>query len=628
MIEEDITKNIKINENIEILKKIFPSCFDKNGNFNIEKFQEEINKDGINFSKESYGLDWLGKSYARALTFEPSRTLLKENEEWNKKEENINSENLLLKGDNLEVLKHLSNAYYEKVKMIYIDPPYNTGNGDFVYQDDRKFTIKELIELTGVSEEKAKRILDFINSNSNSHSAWLTFMYPRLYIARKLLKDDGAIFVSIDDNEMAQLRILMDEIFGEENFVANFIWNTKKAAQGMNTKNLIVPNHEYILVFAKNSDKFKFLGLERDTKGFSNPDNDYRGLWKRQYLQRLGQGLPLRTIIDPKTNKKYSFETPYTQEKLDNWIKEDVIIFPKVENGYPARKEFYNEYKQNQQLITSLGLFATKSTTEKLYELFDNKKIFTNPKPDTLIKFLLKSTLKKSDMVLDFFAGSGTTGDALMQLNAEDGGNRKYILVQIPEVIDEKKKRNKIAYKFVKNELKIETPTIFDITKERLIRVGKRIIENNNLKIGNFDAGFKIFETLPLWKDYLLNEKKLTNQTQLFEVNRLNNEDLKALFITWKTYDGLALTEKYQEIKLNDYISYYTGNNLYLMYDNWQTKNIKSLLEKIDSDENFVVDKIIIFGYNFESIALREIEENIKNYSNKKQIEIEIIIRF
>jgi len=221
MKEEKVTNNIKLPDNVEILKKHFPHCFDKNGNFDFDKFKKELSKsEDINFSKESYSLDWLGKSYARLLATDEATTLLKEDEEWNNKPENKDSENILIKGDNLEVLKHLSNAYHEKIKMIYIDPPYNTGNDDFVYQDNRKFTVEELSHLAGIDEEKAKRILDFVNSKSNSHSAWLTFMYPRLYIAKYLLKDDGVIFVSIDDNEVAQLRILMDEIFGEENFVA------------------------------------------------------------------------------------------------------------------------------------------------------------------------------------------------------------------------------------------------------------------------------------------------------------------------------------------------------------------------------------------------------------------------
>ena len=230
--EQRITEKITPpNKDLEILKQNFSNCFEKNGSFDFEKFKKQLSKNEINFSKESYGMDWLGKSYARLLATDETTTLLKEDEEFNQKEENKNSENLLIKGDNLEVLKHLSNAYYEKVKMIYIDPPYNTGSDGFVYADDRKFDVPTLMELAGISEERAKRILDFTQSNSNSHSAWLTFMYPRLYIAKKPLKDDGVIFISIDDNEVAQLRMVMDEIFGEENFVGNISWESKTKSQ-------------------------------------------------------------------------------------------------------------------------------------------------------------------------------------------------------------------------------------------------------------------------------------------------------------------------------------------------------------------------------------------------------------
>ena len=249
--KQQITQNISApNKDMEILKKHFSHCFDKSGNFDFDKFKIELSKNEIDFSKESYSMDWLGKSYARLLASDEATTLLKENEEWNKKEENKNSQNLLIKGDNLEVLKHLSNAYYEKIKMIYIDPPYNTGSDGFVYQDDRKFTVNEFKELTGVDEEKAKRILSFVNSKSNSHSAWLTFMYPRLYLAKQLLKDDGVIFVSIDDNEVAQLRLLMDEIFGEENFVSNFVWINNPAGRQIQG-NGAVTTKEYILCYSK-----------------------------------------------------------------------------------------------------------------------------------------------------------------------------------------------------------------------------------------------------------------------------------------------------------------------------------------------------------------------------------------
>ena len=221
--KEKLNDNSNITANskqLEILKKNFPQCFDKNGNFMAHKMEEIVSGNGLELSKESYSLNWLGKSYARLLANENPLTMLKEDTKHNSLEENKTSQNLLIKGDNLEVLKHLKNAYENQIKMIYIDPPYNTGGDGFVYNDDRKFSIDELEELAGVSAEEAKRIIDFTDKPSNSHSAWLTFMYPRLYVARELLKDDGVIFISIDDSESSQLKLLCDEVFGEENFVA------------------------------------------------------------------------------------------------------------------------------------------------------------------------------------------------------------------------------------------------------------------------------------------------------------------------------------------------------------------------------------------------------------------------
>jgi len=675
--KQNITEEIKIDSNLEILKKHFPNCFDKDGNFNLEKFKEEIKIQEINLSKESYSLEWLGKSYARVLTFEPARTLLKADENWNNKPENKSSGNILIKGDNLEVLKHLVNAYHEKIKMIYIDPPYNTGNDGFVYQDDRKFTVEELAELAGIDEERAKRILDFVNSKSNSHSAWLTFMYPRLYVARRLLREDGVIFVSIDDNEIAQLRILMDEIFGEENFVANFIWTGRSGAED---DSAIRVNHEYILMYCKSkNDLIVGLDIKQDDK-FPYYDSNKKRYYKRQLLRKWGD----HSRKEDRPNLYYPIKSPngkyfypklpdgndgcwrWGKEKMQKAIEQGLIEFALNKNGVlEAYEKIYedDESRKRKKFKSLLNDASyTSEGTKEIKEYFNGIKVFDRPKPSKLMLKLLKiSNSSISDIILDFFAGSGTTGDAVMQLNAEDGGNRKFILVQLDEPIDPKK--NKTTYDFVKNELGEENPTIFHICKERLVRAAKKIKEeiinkkieekekeikeleskldvngDNKEKIEelkkeiealkNQDLGFKIFETIPIWEDYLRDEKELTEQTTLFDESKLTEEDLKALLITWKTYDGIPLTEECKEVRLNNYTAYYCNGNLYLLHKDWKTENIKALLEKIDREKDFVVDKVIVFGYNFTSKHLREIEENIRNYSNKKQIEIETILRF
>uniref|UniRef100_UPI00404B42DC site-specific DNA-methyltransferase n=3 Tax=Flavobacterium sp. TaxID=239 RepID=UPI00404B42DC len=659
-----VTLGIKApNKDLEVLRLNFPHCFDKDGNFQLEKFKNNLTEKEINFSTESYGLDWLGKSYARLLASDPATTLLKADETHNSKLENANSENLLIKGDNLEVLKHLANAYYEQVKMIYIDPPYNTGSDGFVYNDDRKFTVKELQQLIGVDEEKAKRILAFTQSKSNSHSAWLTFMYPRLYIAKQLLKDDGVIFISIDDNEVAQLRLLMDEVFGEENFVVEFIWKKGKELEANN----VGYHHEYVILYSKNKDKLNLNLKEKDKSRHKlklPEENLVEGIESEYKKGELFQLINLSKQDDydlevllknGKTLKRKGFLAPDT---FKEYIRTGRIFVGKKETVYVKS---YLSDERDGSVISSV-IESEYGTTKKggiEQKEYFNFKPFSYPKPTLLLRHLIE-TVDKNEIIVDFFAGSGTTGDAVMQLNAEDGGNRKFILVQLPEAIDPKK--NKTAYDFVKEEIKAE-PTIFEITKERLIRSAKKINEQLDLKTENLEIKiatlktelqteetqqeienlkaeikqnaklktqnvFKIFETTPIWEDYDFEADEFNPQQELFDVEKLSNDDLKALLTTWKTYDGIALTQDLEKIDLSGYIAYYGNGKLYLMDKGFKTDNLKNLLEKIDFDKKFNPTSIIAFGYHFESKNLREISENVKSYSNKKNIDIDFITRY
>jgi len=653
--EQKVTGNIQPpNKDLELLKQKFPNCFDKNGEFDFEKFKTQLSKNEINFSKESYGMDWLGKSYARLLATDETTTLLQEDEKFNQKEENSTSENLLIKGDNLEVLKHLSNAYYEKIKMIYIDPPYNTGSDGFVYADDRKFTIEELQELAGVNEERAKRILDFTQSKSNSHSAWLTFMYPRLYIAKQLLKDDGVIFVSIDDNEVAQLRLLMDEVFGEENLLFEMIINRPSEI----ASNYIISKHEYVISYRKT----EILNLKFPPK-YTTSRGTVGNADQTMPIIEFPAGLECKNLEDgiyEKTRQK-----PNSAENIENFDKiivkdgllnEPIKLKAKWRSSNDMRNFFANECKLTKAKISgfieeiyfkdnTFNPQIKKLTYEKLPSLFlgnkrgskrledlDMSNLFDNPKSIELLNNFVR-LLDKGDIILDFFAGSGTTGDAVMQLNAEDGGNRKFILIQLPELIDPK--NNKTAYDFVQHELKVETPTIFDITKERLIRASKKIQEENGAlsdaerkDLSNQDLGFKAFETMPIWEDYNFESVELEKQTSLFDESKLTKEDIKALLVTWKTYDGVPLTTSIQEIDLNGYTAHYSNEKLYLMDKGFSTNHLKALLEKIDSDKSFNPTTIIAFGYHFESKSLRELSENMKSYGNKKSIDIDFITRY
>lgn len=691
--KQNTTQNISVpNKDMEVLKKNFSHCFDKSGNFNFDKFKKELSKNEVNFSKESYSMDWLGKSYAQLLTSDNATTLLKEDEEFNAKEENKNSENLLIKGDNLEVLKHLSNAYYERIKMIYIDPPYNTGGDGFVYQDDRKFTINEFRNLAGVDEDRAKRILSFVDSKSNSHSAWLTFMYPRLYIAKQLLKDDGVIFISIDDNEVAQLKILMDEmIFGEENFINQISVKAKPSAgaSGGGEDKKLKKNVEYLICYTKSRDAFEKFNDIFDSKDLTFYIGEYKAegkSWKyTRVLKSLGSktyytdtvdgsgetikvfkhtDVQIETIsnlakAESKTEGEIYFkyfdkifrdtnaQSSIRQRVIDCTDNEDTFYsieyIPKSGRNKGKLTTLY--YKgRNKDLIAWLSDVAIKKGKSivkndiigTLWDKFNWNNVSkegdiqypNGKKPIDFIKRMISmiSSESKDDIILDFFAGSGSTAHAVMDINAIDKGTRQSISIQLPELISEKDKKKYYA--------DLNFHSIFDITKERLIRSAKKIKEDNKnnkdlfSKESKLDLGFKIFETTPIWEDYNLEADEFEKDLTLFDETKLSKEDIKSLLITWKTNDGIALTDNLQEIDLDKYKGYYFEDKLYLMNKGFRTKNLKKLLELIDTDKRFNPSSIIAFGYHFDSKSLREISENIKSYSNKKNIDIDFITRY
>ncbi|MBS1628709.1 MAG: site-specific DNA-methyltransferase [Bacteroidetes bacterium] len=673
--EQKITNDIKVpNKDLEALRINFPHCFDKDGNFQLEKFKANLTEKEINFSTESYGLDWLGKSYARLLASDPATTLLKADETHNSKPENANSENLLIKGDNLEVLKHLANAYYEQVKMIYIDPPYNTGSDGFTYQDDRKFTVKELQQLIGVDAEKAKRILDFTQSKSNSHSAWLTFMYPRLYIAKQLLKDDGVIFISIDDSEVATLKMLLDnEIFGEENFRGIIIRATGTTTGQEALK--IGSSYDSCLCYSKTSN-FQLKGIPlkgKDLNRFNNDDEDGKGKYALLQLRKTGnadrkedrEGMffpitaPDGSQVFPIGPTDYLSRWRTGKDKFQKFLDEGLIVWK--ENGedieefddeddeneddeitdfssvtnenvdiskFKSKWKPYVKYylsdrtKQVSNLWTDID--GNKKGSIELKQLFEKKKLFENPKPTDFLKRLITISCSNDDIILDFFAGSGTTADAVLNMNVDDLAKRKFILVQIPELIDQKK--SKTTYNYVKNDLGIEVPTIFDVTRARVIRAANKIKSEKSGYEG--DLGFKIFETIPIWEDYNFEAEQFDSSQTLFDAGKLTEEDLKALLVTWKTNDNISLSQELEIVDLGGYNAFYGSAKLYLLHKNFTTENLKAVLEKIDTDKAFNPTSIIAFGYHFESKSLRELSENVKQYANKKKIDIDFITRY
>ncbi len=655
---EKVTSNSK---QIEILKKNFPNCFDKEGRFLAEKLNSIIN-DEVEISNESYELNWLGKKYARLLANQEVTTMLTEDIEHNSKPENINSKNVYLEGDNLEVLKHMVNSYNNQIKMIYIDPPYNTGT-DFIYKDDRKFTVEELSNLANIDEEEAKRILEFTESNSNSHSAWLTFMYPRLYVARELLKDDGVIFISIDDNENYQLKLLCDDIFGESNFITSFPRVTKKGGKSGND---IIKNHDSLLCYSKTSvgvlkkqiysnDSYNLIDEYVETRGKYklNQTLDYGSI---QYSASLDYEIihdnisyiPGNVTLEEQDkrrerNPKTDFCWRWSREKFDFGLANGFIVFKKGINGpriytktyekasIEKKSDYYIKLEERRLAVNTLEFLDNKYSNDnakKNIVSLLNKPLFDYSKPVELLTKIIALTTEKEDIILDFFSGSGTTAHAVLQYNVMTNSRKKFILIQLAEKINS----NHLGYDFCTEELDAEA-IIPTIAKERIKRASKLIKEENSDKeyIGKIDFGFKVFKTKSfIDTNYFSNLDSFDgNQTKLLITNNLSHEELADLLLTWKLHDGIEFTKQFNELMLDDYIVYYVEDKAYLMYKDFTNRNIIQLLEELDDTESdFAVRNLVVFATNFTSKEQRELVEAVKGYKNKKKIELNIELRY
>ena len=610
-----------VSSQIQQLKTLFPACFDKDGRFLIDKFQAEIAQQ-TDISREFYAMNWLGKSYARLLRNLPPETLISEDKTHNAKHENAGSQNLLIRGDNLEVLKHLKNAYAGSVKMIYIDPPYNTGSDGFVYQDDRKFTPAELARLANINKDEAARILDFTDKGSNSHSAWLTFMYPRLYVARELLKDDGVIFISIDDNEAAQLKLLCGEVFGEGNFVGQIVW--QKIHSTKNDAKYLSNSHEYILCYAKNINSTIINLLPRTEKmnaRFSNPDNDPRGDWASGDLvaneERSGGYFDVLSPNGEIFNVPKGKHWVYSQENLEKLIADNRIWFGAKGTAFPRLKRFLSEVQQGKKADTlwlSEIFGHNQEATRELKKLFNENLYFDTPKPIRLISQILRLATNSDDLILDFFAGSGTTAHAVMQLNAEEqNGNRRYICVQLPEKTDEKSEAHKAGY-----------PTIFDITKARIEKAATKIRAEHPDYTG--DLGFKIFQTVEHFRQHPDNGFSPDQMDFPFN-DELSAEQLQTLLTTWTLYDGAALTTPVEPVRLGDYTAYLCEKRLYLLNKGFTSADLLAFIKKLDDDADFNPNRVIVFGSNMVSTMQHELDQAVRGYTNKKEIELNVIIR-
>lgn len=477
-------------ENIEQLKALFPEAF-TDGKIDFEVLKQLLGGD-VEDREEKYGLNWHGKRRARQLALTPSTGTLRpcpeESVDWD------TTQNIMIEGDNLEVLKLLQKSYAGKVKLIYIDPPYNTGK-DFVYPDNFQDNIRNYLELTG-QVEGGRKITSNTEASGRFHTDWLNMMYPRLRTCRQLLAQDGALFVSCDDSEASNLRLLLSDVFGLENFVAQFVWRSRQFTDARAVTN-VSTDHEYLLCYSRDSG-FSVRGVERDESKFSNPDNDPRGPW----MSRSLLGLATREqrpnlhydLVEPGSGRLFppnpSTGWRYSQEKMQSLIEDSCILFPAKASGRPREKKFRGDMKSEFIAFRSIveGTY-TADGTQEIRTLF-GEELFSFPKPIELVRKIVEQVSDDHDTVLDFFAGSGTTAHAILAQNAADGGNRRYILVQLPEPLDSANKDQKTAAAFCD---KLGKPrNIAELTKERLRRAGRKIKDENPMFAG--DLGFRVFK--------------------------------------------------------------------------------------------------------------------------------------
>lgn len=629
MIKDIIGRNAEAaagQKEIKVLKEYFPQCFNADGEFDIEAFKAAL-PEGTTLTDETSGFNWLGKNYARMLTNMDTTTLIRPDEEHNAKPENRDSKNIYISGDNLDALQHLVKSYGGKVKVIYIDPPYNTGSDGFVYNDRFNFTADELAKRLDVSRERAERILSMTRRGSASHAAWLTFMLPRLSFARNLLTDDGVIFISIDDNEQANLKKLCDEVFGEECFVAQFIWEKRKTRENRSSISI---RHDYVLCYVKDIELLEdSLGLEIMTKAalsrYKNPDNDPKGPWTSvPAIAQAGHGTKSQfyTFVAP-NGKSYNLPSGscwrMTLEKMNEAVAQNKIWFGSDGNGVPRIKKYLSDGKQGltpESIISSEKGGTNDSAKREIVELFNGKAVFETPKPVELIRHILSMTLGENVTVLDFFGGSSTTAHAVMQKNAEDGDNRKFILVQLPEECKPDSEAAKAGYK-----------TIDEVGMERIKRAAKKIKEANPLFAG--DLGFKHFVLEEPKENVLLQMEKFDPITTISSLT-VDDFGLEAVLRTWLVADGYGFTEDAEEVTLGRYKAYWKDNHLYMINPDkdFDANSIAALMDKYNG-EPFSPQNIVIFGYSFSFTHCEELQKNLRTLKEgNKTLTVNIDVRY
>lgn len=620
------TDNEKYNESVqsntfflENLKSKLPDFFSKDGKFDLDKFKSQLQEHNIDELKDGYQLNFIGKDYARRQAGEMPNTVIVPDEIQNNGE-GKNSKNLFFTGDNLEVLRHLQTNYASKVDVIYIDPPYNTGNDDFVYPDRFEYSDEKLKEMFGMGDEQVERLKSI--QGKSSHSAWMTFMYPRLSLAKNLLSNNGVIFISIDDNEQANLKMIMDNIFGESQFLFQAAW---RRTDNQPNNGQVAKVKEYILVYAKDGFKVEMgrLPLSESALKEYRYEDSYAGKFRRGILLDKTRGRYYYTVTT-KSGNVLNGPWMVSEDKLWEMDRNNQIYWTSGGDEQPYKKIYL---KNSKGAIPNdfWGIeFGTNQRASSEIEELLKERFFSFPKPTSLIKRIINLGGNRDSLILDFFAGSSTTADAVMQLNAEDGGHRKFIMVQLPEKTytvnsDGKElstKGGKVAYD-------AGFKSIDEISRERIRRAAAKIREDNNLS-EDFDGSFKHYrvveptrQTLEEIEDFDINNTDLFNDmVSSFSSDALNvsgnASGEQTIRTTWLAKDGYSFDA---DVKKADFAGYEAslveGSRLYLINDGWTSKNTEDLLNKLGTHQ-LTVQTIVLFGYSFNIAELRELEIGLK----------------
>lgn len=538
---------------IRALQNVLPEVFTETEMVDFDKLKE-ILTGNLDINNDKYNFSWNGKKKAIKLSQVPTVATLKSSQNKSKNFDNTN--NLYIEGDNLEVLKLLQKSYSGKVKLIYVDPPYNTGK-DFVYKDNFEDSLENYLKQTGQIDGEGNKYTVNAETNGRYHTDWLNMIYPRLKLARNLLSEDGVIFISISDTEQANLKKVADEVFGEKNLLAQVIW--ERAYSPVNLKKNFSESHDYILAYAKNASIVESNGLKRSDDAndrYSNPDNDPRGEWKSSDLS-VGPAIEknIYEIVTPsgrKTMPPSGYSWRLSKERFDEFVADNRIWFGPNGDAVPSIKRFLSEVKQT---IVPMTIWKyedvghSQSASQYLKRLFNDKAYFSYPKPVSLIQQIVELYSNPDSIVLDFFSGSATTAEAVMRMNVEDGGSRRFIMVQLPELLAEKDVAFKDGYK-----------TISEIAEERIRLAGDKILEENPLLVDKLDTGFKVFElsnsNIKKWNP---EPKDLNEQFELLTNNF--EKDSNPIDVVYEILlkQGLDLTYQVNGKKVGDAVVYDIG---------------------------------------------------------------------